>query len=87
VRRSEKAKQNALDLDAVTPALLERAGYRCEMCRVLPVDHRHHRLRRSQGGTNDLENLLALCHECHELVHRYPEVAYAMGWMISSKEC
>jgi hypothetical protein len=72
------------ELDAVTPALLERAGYRCEICRVAPIEHRHHRLRRSQGGTNELDNLLALCHTHHEYVHRNPAESYRQGWLLSA---
>jgi hypothetical protein len=82
VRRSSKARSFADELDAITPALLERAHYRCEACRTGPVEHRHHRLRRSQGGTNELGNLMALCNDCHEFIHRNPALAYEWGWLI-----
>jgi hypothetical protein len=86
VRRSDKAKAFASELEAVTPALLERAKYLCERCREAPVEHRHHRLRRSQGGKNTLDNLLALCHDCHEIIHHWPEVSYYYGWMIRGQK-
>ena len=84
VKRSDKAQDFADELDAVTPALLERAGYRCEICRYNRIEHRHHRLRRSQGGTNDLTNLLALCGVCHGYVHANPTESYRQGWLLSS---
>ncbi len=81
---SKKARTFADELDAVTPALLERAGYRCEICRKATVEHRHHRLRRSQGGTNALDNLVACCHGCHEHIHRFPALAYEHGLLVRS---
>lgn len=39
-------------------------------------DHVHHKRRRSQGGTNDLDNLLVCCAHCHDQIHRNPEIAY-----------
>ena len=69
------------ELDAITPALIERAGGVCEICRAAWGTHRHHVLRRSQGGTNTLKDLLLLCGECHSHVHANPELAYEMGWL------
>lgn len=66
----------------------------CEQCvdllRFGLLGHRHHRLRRGQGGTNDLSNLLALCEEDHERVHAYPALSYEAGWLLrltSSPRC
>ena len=48
--------------------VLKRAGFRCELCgisaedRALDVDHI---LPRKHGGTDDLENLQALCWKCN----------------------
>ncbi len=83
---SDKAARFAAELDAITPALLKRANYLCEVCLSAPVEHRHHKLRRSQGGTNALSNLLAVCHDDHERIHRYPEASYRAGLMIRSHE-
>ncbi len=79
---SEKRTSYLAELDAVTPDLLARANHLCEVCRKAPVQHRHHKLRRSQGGTNALSNLLATCHSCHERIHRYPTLAYEAGLLI-----
>lgn len=44
--------------------------------------HRHHRLRRSQGGTDDPSNTLDVCSPCHQLIHERPSLAYAHGWLL-----
>jgi len=59
--------------------VLDRAGYRCERCRESGILHLHHILRRSQGGSHDASNLLALCPQCHGHVHDHPAWAKAEG--------
>lgn len=58
----------------------------CEQCADLAgaglLGHRHHRLRRGQGGTNELHNLYALCSKCHVRVHAEPALSYEKGWLI-----
>ena len=43
-----------------------------------PVDV-HHIRRRGQGGTDELDNLIALCRSCHAWVHDHPDRARAIG--------
>ena len=31
----------------------------------------HHIIYRSQGGSDDVENIIALCRNCHNAVHNY----------------
>ena len=40
----------------------------CAVCGKQSVDI-HHRVHRSQGGTDDIDNLVALCRQCHADVH------------------
>jgi predicted HNH restriction endonuclease len=40
----------------------------CEVCGKEAVDI-HHILFKSQGGTNDIENLIGLCRCCHDAAH------------------
>lgn len=51
-------------------AILNRDGYTCQICGKkhtrLEV---HHIVFRSQGGTNDENNLIALCEDCHAGIH------------------
>jgi WhiB family redox-sensing transcriptional regulator len=42
----------------------------------------HHRKMRSHGGTNDPENLLAVCAWCHDYIHSHPAESYEAGWLI-----
>lgn len=52
-------------------AVLHRDKYTCQIC-----DKKHTRLEvhhiiyRSQGGTDDEDNLITLCEDCHEKIHR-----------------
>lgn len=71
--------------------LVTRCGGYCESCGLVMQEHwwaAHHRLRRAQGGTNDLSNLVALHHECHNLntpsVHSHPADAYRRGLLVHS---
>lgn len=71
-------------------ALYERCKGSCEFCGgVLPESWAaHHRKLRSQGGKDDLENVVALHHECHNLgtnsVHLNPKQSYEDGFMVRS---
>lgn len=63
-------------------AALERSGGRCEgrlPCCTGTAEHVHHVVRRSQGGSNEVGNLLALCFRCHEWVHANPVAAVKKG--------
>lgn len=46
----------------------------------------HHRLLRSQGGTDSLSNLMGVHHSCHngdtKSIHAQPHQAYNEGWMV-----
>lgn len=61
---------------SVRLATLERAGWRCEApdCGQrlhLETAHVHEKVPRSLGGSPlDLENTVALCRGCHDLIHR-----------------
>ena len=53
-----------------------RDGYKCRVCgksnRTDPTVHLevHHISRRADGGTDTPENVVTLCHECHEKHHK-----------------
>lgn len=66
------------------PALIDRikqrAGHRCEGCGAAAGDESertgrpmklvvHHRIRVKDGGTDDPENLVLLCDDCHHTEH------------------
>lgn len=66
-------------------------GY-CEKCGSQLPDSwaLHHRKLRSRGGKDEVQNFLALHHECHNLgtdsVHLNPSYATDKGYMVSSWE-
>lgn len=87
-RRSAKKKANDIEFAAVREVVLERD----RGCR-LPMRHRcigdlhvHHITRRSQGGTNDPWNLVALCAWAHLWVHEHPAQATEMGMLRRHQE-
>ena len=45
----------------------------CEMClaqgKAMPMDHVHHIVPLSQGGSNEESNLMSLCKSCHSKIH------------------
>ncbi len=71
-------------------ALFIRSNGYCERCGgVLPESWAvHHRRLRSQGGKDELSNLVALHHECHNLgtdsVHLNPKKAIETGFIVPS---
>ena len=60
--------------------VLDRAGRLCEVCRG-PGDFRglaiHHKVMKSRGGKDELDNLILLCGRHHSEVHGIREVINA----------
>ena len=52
--------------------VLTEAGYRCAVptCRTILAIDLHHIEEVSEGGPDELSNLIALCPTCHALFHR-----------------
>ena len=53
----------------VRRAVLERDGYRCVLCGLVPPTSTHnevdHIVPLAEGGTSDMANLRTLCTSCH----------------------
>lgn len=52
--------------------VLFRDNYTCQYCRGKHKDSKletHHIIYKSNGGSDDAENLITLCHTCHKAVH------------------
>ena len=88
-KQSAKVRKFAHELDAITPALMERAGGRCEarivlVCGTGPATaHRHHkRLRTDPACTNTLDCLLYICQACHDWIHGHPKEAKELGLLL-----
>ncbi|HZM09844.1 MAG TPA: HNH endonuclease [Candidatus Limnocylindrales bacterium] len=50
--------------------VLERDGWRCQLCGSMQHLQVHHLKFRSQAGSDEEPNLITLCAECHERTHR-----------------
>jgi hypothetical protein len=57
--------------DAIAATVLAKCGRRCCICRRFkPIQLQvHHIVTRATGGSNELDNLIALCLTCHTDVH------------------
>lgn len=52
--------------------VLNRDGYKCQYCKGKHKDSKlevHHIIFRSEGGSDEAENLITLCHTCHKALH------------------
>jgi 5-methylcytosine-specific restriction endonuclease McrA len=76
----ERRQKKATDKRGLNWAMQEtwtRAGSRCERCgrRVtknfgnMDAGHCHHKVKRSQGGKHESDNLMLLCAVCHSQAH------------------
>jgi hypothetical protein len=96
IKRGRSKKKVAYDreLDALTPELLKRAEFACEVripgaCREgrsAAKLTRHHRLPRGQGGQNTMENVIVVCGDgvagCHGHIEHNRTEAYEKGWLV-----
>ncbi len=58
--------------------VIERDGWRCQNCGRLTGLQVHHIHARSHLGDDAEENLITLCAQCHEAVHR--EIGSSQGY-------
>jgi 5-methylcytosine-specific restriction endonuclease McrA len=77
------AKTPRLRLDAnsyheLHRQILERDSWRCQVCGSMQRLQVHHLKFRSQSGGDEEQNLITLCAQCHEQVHRKAVVS-ALG--------
>ena len=70
--------------------MFDRCAGLCEKCSIPLAESwaLHHRKLKSRGGLNEVTNLLALHHNCHNLgtdsVHLKPEEATRQGFIVAS---
>lgn len=73
----------------IVDKVLARAGNYCEACGLSCGDFAlHHRKLKSQGGKDEVCNLIAVHHKCHNLgtysIHMRPKVAIERGQICPS---
>lgn len=71
MQKESSKKRKSLTLQVKTEVLTE-SGYRCAIptCRSILAIDLHHLDQVSEGGGDDVTNLIALCPTCHALHHR-----------------
>jgi 5-methylcytosine-specific restriction endonuclease McrA len=57
--------------DELRQRVLRRDGWRCQSCGTMSNLEVHHQEFRSQGGPDSELNLVTLCKQCHEEIHRH----------------
>ena len=60
---------------SIREALKDLQDGRCLLCGERAIEHDHHLVLRSKGGSNTLANIAGLCEKCHTLVHTNQEAA------------
>lgn len=73
----------------IAEIVLSRAGNYCEKCGQSGHDFAlHHRRLKSQGGKDEVCNLIAVHHKCHNMgtdaIHMNPAKSIEMGWIVPS---
>jgi hypothetical protein len=71
----------------IVDKVLERANNHCEVCGSGGDNFAlHHRKLKSRGGKDEVSNLIAVHHECHNLgtnsIHLNPKRATENGWIV-----
>ncbi len=56
---------------ALQRKILQRDGWRCQLCGSMRALEIHHLQRRSQSGVDSEDNLVTLCSECHRALHAF----------------
>lgn len=54
-------------------AVLERDNYQCQNCLKKGRLDVHHFIPVKRGGTDNLDNLISLCHPCHKIIELVPK--------------
>lgn len=67
------------NFEAVNSYIYAMQDGKCPVCRK-PIEHYHHIVPRSQGGSNRPDNIIGICADCHEKIHtkKDPEVLTAI---------
>ena len=55
--------------DELRYTILKRDGWRCQFCGAMTNLEVHHQQFRSHSGDDSEENLITICHTCHETIH------------------
>lgn len=68
VQTAEEYYEQILYQSKIRQLVLDRDGNTCQICHKIATSalHVHHILKRKEGGTDHLDNLLTVCSRCHK---------------------
>ena len=66
---SRRLRVSVEDYRKLRKQILDRDGWRCQLCGSLSGVEVHHVQWRSQSGHDSEDNLITLCSECHREIH------------------
>ena len=69
IHRWEYGKGPLKGYSSIRAALVAMQNGRCLLCGKLAIEHDHHIVPRSLGGSDDISNIAGICQECHEKLH------------------
>ena len=66
--------------DEIRKGVYRKDNYSCQRCGIRNVRlHAHHLIPLSEGGSDEIENLVSLCENCHKDMH----FGMKYGWIVS----
>jgi 5-methylcytosine-specific restriction endonuclease McrA len=68
--QTPRLRLNSTSYSRLHREVLERDGWRCQVCGSMQQLQVHHLKFRSHSGSDVERNLITLCANCHERVHR-----------------
>ncbi|MFE3845852.1 HNH endonuclease [Thermoplasmatota archaeon] len=88
VMGGKKSTKRKKPKQSIKSEVLVRQNYRCKNCDdMLPATkHFHYKTPISKGGKNTVNNLIALCPNCHSEHHHKQRVKYANAKAKGSKK-
>ena len=88
MKSSKKALAKRNNRRKVLGGIYPPKDNRCQECGELamfPGIHLHHKVFRSHGGMDDLDNLIWLCYKCHAAKHGEKIVDSEVKWSLREK--
>jgi 5-methylcytosine-specific restriction endonuclease McrA len=67
--KSLRVRLDATSYRELHRQVLERDGWRCQACGSMQRLQVHHLKFRSHAGSDEQQNLITLCAECHAHIH------------------
>jgi 5-methylcytosine-specific restriction endonuclease McrA len=68
--KSPRLRLSPESYEDVRQQVLRRDGWRCQSCGTISNLEVHHKAFRSHAGEDSEENLITLCIECHDGIHK-----------------